>query len=297
MTDLWTPASVCPVGATLGEGPVWLPEEKRLWFVDIKGRKLHCFDPVSHRLNSWDAPAQIGWVLPVEGGKLMTGLQGGLYLFDPDSGFFTLVRKVEGDLPGNRLNDATTDKDGALWFGSMDDAEEADSGRIYRFRDGLIADSGLAPVCITNGPAISPDGRTLYHTDTLGQTIHASDVGADGWPTNTRLFARIEAGGGYPDGPIVDAEGNVWTGLFAGWGARCYAPDGTFVRTVRFPVANVTKLAFGSDDLMTVYATTATKGLSADERRMQPDAGNLFAFRADVAGQTVIPISAWPDRT
>ena len=81
--------------------------------------------------------------------------------------------------------------------------------------------------------------------------------------SNKRVFVEIEEGAGYPDGPTVDSEGCLWTGLFGGWGVRRYAPDGRLLQTVRFPVANVTKIAFGGDDLTTAYATTAAKGLDA----------------------------------
>lgn len=283
------PESVCAVQATLGEGPVWIGREAALWFVDIKRKKLHRFDPASAALRSWDAPAQIGWVLPTADGGLIAGLQGGLYLFDAATGQFTLHAPVEADLPGNRLNDACTDAQGRIWFGSMDDEEEADTGVFHVYARGRIAPAGLPPVSITNGPAISPDGRRLYHTDTLGKAIHVADLAEDGSLSGSRLFVSFGPDEGYPDGPVVDAEGCLWTGLFAGWEARRYSPDGGLLERVRFPVANVTKLAFGGEDLRTVYATTAAKGLDEAARAAQPLAGNLFSFRADVAGQAVTP--------
>jgi sugar lactone lactonase YvrE len=283
------PATVAALGATLGEGPVWVAREAALWFVDIKEKKLHRFDPAGGAPRSWDAPAQPGWILPCADGGFVVGLQGGLHLFDPASGAFALLAPVEPDRPGNRLNDACTDAEGRIWLGTMDDAEEADTGAFYRFADGRLAEAGLPRVCITNGPAVSPDGRVLYHVDTLGRTLWACDLGADGALSAPRRFATIAEGEGWPDGPCVDSEGHVWIGLFGGWGARRYAPDGALVETVRFPVANVTKLAFGGADLRTVYATTAAKGLSARERAAQPEAGNLFAFRVDVAGAPVTP--------
>lgn len=283
------PVSVAPVGATLGEGPVWVARERALWFVDIKQRRLHRFDPAGGRLESWDAPAQPGWVLPAADGGLIVGLQGGLHRFDPAARGFTMIAPVERDLPGNRLNDACTDPQGRIWLGSMDDGERETTGRFYRFEDGRLIDSGLPAVSITNGPAISPDGRLLYHTDTIGRTIHVCDLREDGALGPPRVFARIARGEGYPDGPTVDSAGHVWTGLFAGWSARRYAPDGTLAETVRFPTANVTKIAFGGDDLRTAYATTAAKDLDAAARRAQPDAGNLFSFRVDVPGAPVTP--------
>ncbi|MDQ8757145.1 SMP-30/gluconolactonase/LRE family protein [Sphingosinicella sp. LHD-64] len=285
----YDPVSVAPVGATLGEGPVWIARDQALWFVDIKGRRIHRFDQEGGHLRSWDAPAQPGWVLPAEGGDLLIGLQGGIHRFDPGTGRFTMIAQVEADRPGNRLNDACTDPEGRIWLGSMDDGERAETGRFYRFEDGRVTDAGLPPVSITNGPAVSPDGRLFYHVDTLGRTIHVCDLSQDGTLGPSRLFARIEDGAGYPDGPTVDGEGHVWIGLFAGWAARRYAPDGRLVETARFPTANITKLAFGGADLRTVYATTAAKDLDAAARDAQPDAGNLFSFRADVPGVPVTP--------
>ena len=160
---------------------------------------------------------------------------------------------------------------------------------------------------ITNGPAVSPDGKTLYHNDTLKKVIYAFDLSDDGHLSNKRVFARLDAdtsadvsspvcyagelehrkahGEGYMDGPVVDSAGNIWNSLFFGWGVNCYAPDGRLLRKVSLPVSNVTKIAFGGHDLKTVYVTTAAKGLSAEELKQQPLAGGLFRFEVDISGQ------------
>ena len=275
---------VADVGAVLGEGPVWVGREQALWFVDIKGLKLHRFDPANGALKSWDAPAQPGWILPARDGRFVVGMQRGLNSFDPATGGFASLGAVEPELPGNRLNDATVDPAGRIWFGSMDDEETRPTGRVYVRQRGTTRDSGLAPVTITNGPAFSPDGRILYHVDTLGQLIHAVEVRDDGTLGAARPFVRIERGAGYPDGPTVDSAGCLWIGLYGGWGVRRYASDGALLGTVHFPVANITKIAFGGADLRTAYATTARKGLDAAALAQQPQAGDLFAFAVDVPG-------------
>ena len=277
------PECIWPLAAELGEGPVWSARERALWFVDIKQNRIHRFDTVSGESRTWEAPSPPGFVAPLAGGGFIVGLKSGLHRFDPQTGGFAHLHSVEPHQPGNRLNDAAVDSHGHLWFGSMHDAEEDPTGCLYRLeREGARAmDTGYV---ITNGPAFSPDGRTLYHTDTLQKIIYAFDVGAAGALSHKRVFATIEEGAGYPDGPCVDCEGYVWTGLFAGWAVRRYAPDGRLCETVRFPCANVTKLAFGGLDLRTVYATTAWKGLSAEERAQQPLAGGFFCFHSDVAG-------------
>jgi len=273
---------------SLGEGPLWW--NGGLWFTDIKQKILYCFDPAGGAPRSWPAPSEVGFLAPLPNGHFIAGTKAGLQDFDPATGVFSLIREVEPDRPGNRLNDGAVDAKGRLWFGSMDDSETSPSGKLYRFHRGevLAMDSGYV---ITNGPAFSPDGRVLYHTDTLARRIYAFDLGPDGGLANKRVFVEIEDGAGYPDGLVVDQEGSVWTGLFGGWGVRRYSPQGRLQQTVPFPVANVTKMAFGGPDLKTVYTTTARKGLDATALAAQPLAGGLFCFATDTPGQPCIAVA------
>ena len=274
-------ACVWPLGCALGEGPIWWGGA--LWFTDIKQKQVHRFDPQSGKGQSWPAPSEVGFLAPLQDGHFIAGAKTGLYDFNPGTGAFRLIRTVEPGLSSHRLNDGAVDGRGRLWFGLMDDAEQNPNGTLYRFDVGSLApmDGGYV---IPNGPAFSPDGGTLYHTDTLQKRIYTFDLHEDGSLANKRLFVTIEEGAGYPDGPVVDSEGCLWTGLFGGWAARRYAPDGHLLESVAFPVANVTKLAFGGPDLMTVYATSARKGL-AQALAAQPLAGGLFCFQTGTAGQ------------
>jgi xylono-1,5-lactonase len=274
----------CSVGAELGEGPVWVHRDAALWFVDIKGRRLHRFDPDAHELRAYAAPEQPGFVVPVHGGGLLAGLKTGLHRFDPATGGFNLFARIEPDLPDNRLNDASVCPDGTLWFGSMDDSESRPTGSLYRLdADGRCVrlDTGYV---ITNGPAFCPHAATFYHTDTAQRVVYAFDRDSSGALSGKRVFVRIEADGGYPDGTTVDAEGCVWIAMWGGWEVRRYSPAGELLRTVRFPCANITKIAFGGEERRTVYATTAWKGLSPAARAQQPLAGDLFCFESDVPG-------------
>ena len=82
----------------------------------------------------------------------------------------------------------------------------------------------------------------------------------------------------------MDAEGCIWIGLYAGWEARRYSPDGELLDRMRFPVSNITKVALGGPDLRTAFATTARHLLGREELERQPHAGGLFAFTATVPG-------------
>jgi len=278
------PTDVWPIAAELGEGPVWVERDRSLWFVDIKRQQIHRYDPADGAKRSWPAPEQVGFVFPAERGGFVAGLQSGLYHFDEATGAFELIVAVESDLPTNRLNDGVVDPEGRLWFGTMDNGERAKSGAFYCFAGRELTRTPIDEIAITNGPAVSPDGRLLYVVDTLKGTIDLADIRDDGTLGERRPFVRIDPKHGHPDGPTIDAEGCVWISLYAGWEAWRYSPAGELLERVRFPVANITKLAFGGDDLRTAYATTARQLLSPEEIARQPQIGDLFEFRVDVPG-------------
>lgn len=273
------PELLWDVKAELGEGPVWRAADRSVWFVDIKGRKLHRYGLADGAKQSWDAPDQIGFALPAEDGSFVCGVRGGLYRFEPENGTFAMVAPVEADRPQNRLNDGCIAPDGALWFGSMDDREREPSGALYRFSGGVLElhDDGYV---VTNGPALCPQSRTLYHNDTLTGCIYAFDH-QDGRLRNKRLFARVTDG--YCDGPTVDADGVLHVGLFNGWGVARFDPSGAALDTIRFPVMTVTKAAFGGDDLRTLFCTTAWLH-NSDRRAEQPTLGGLYCVRVDTPG-------------
>jgi sugar lactone lactonase YvrE len=276
------PQSVWPLAAELGEGPISI--DGALWFVDIKKHQLHRFDPATGEKRSWTAPEQVGFVVPRARGGMVVGLQSGLWSFDPEAGAFEQIVAVDAHHENNRLNDAVVDAQGRMWFGTMHDGEQDKTGSFYVYADGQLQETGLSGICITNGPAISPDGRTLYWVDTLGGTISAAEVQDGGQLGPSRLLAAIASDEGYPDGPTVDAEGCVWIGLYAGWAARRYSPAGELLQTVEFPVANITKIAFGGPEGTTLFATTARQMLSAEQLLEQPQAGDLFAMPSQVGG-------------
>lgn len=269
----------------LGEGVLWDATREIVWFVDIKRHRLWHFDPATGSNSFAEAPGQIGWALPAEGGSLLCGLQDGLYTFDPEAKTFEKLMDVPGEPAGNRLNDACCDPWGRVWFGSMDDAEEAKSGRFYVFDRGEIRPAGPSGIAITNGPAVSGAGDRIYFTDTAGQKIMVADLTRDD-AGEARPFADTGAlfPDAYPDGPIVDAEDHVWTGLYMGARVARFSPDGELVATQTLPARDVTKMALGGQDLRTAYVTTATKNMDEPAFREFPAAGHLLSFASPVAG-------------
>ncbi len=269
----------------LGEGVLWDAERQIVWFVDIKCHRLWHYDPVSGKSGYSEAPGQIGWAIPAEGGLVLCGLKDGLYTFDPDSSQFAHLADIPGEVPSNRLNDACTDPWGRVWFGSMDDAETAASGRFYLFDQGEICPAGPDSVVITNGPAVNAQGDRIYFTDTLAKKIMVADL-SPGGIGEVRPFADTGAlfPDAFPDGPVIDAEDHLWTGLYMGAQVARFTPDGELVATIAMPARDITKLAFGGTDLRTAFVTSATKNMEASDMARYPQAGGLFGFEAPVAG-------------
>ena len=278
------PICVWAADALLGEGPVWLAEEGALYWVDIKAPTAHRYIPSTGAKTTWPAPREIGFLAPRKGGGFVAGLQGGLAVTDLNGGGFDAIEGPERNHPRNRFNDAKVDTAGRLWAGSMDNNETDPTGALYRIdSDGSFRsmDDGYV---VTNGPAFSPDGRTLYHTDTFGRTIYAFDLAANGTLSNKRPHIRIPDEDGYPDGMTVDAEGHLWVAHWGGWRLTRFTPDGVVERIVELPIAQVTSCAFGGPDLDVLYVTSASIRLDDDARNRQPLAGGLFAIAVGIKG-------------
>ena len=275
---------VCATESQLGEGPIWVPQERALWFVDIRQQRICRLEPATATVRHWQAPGKVSFVLPTQSGVFLVGLPGAVARFNPVDGRFETVLHLAQEPSGNRLNDACIDPAGRLWFGSMDDAEQTPTGGLYSWSGAGPEAKHDAGYVISNGPAFSPDGRVMYHTDTLKREIYRFDVAEGGHLKHKQTLIRVEPSAGWPDGTTIDSEGCLWVALYGGWSVRRYSPGGELLQSVSVPCANITKVAFGGDDLRTVYVTTARKELSAADLESQPQAGGLFAFAVDVPG-------------
>lgn len=277
------PRLVWPVGAELGEGPLWCAEEGALRFVDIKGGRLHRFDPITGARETREVGGQPSFIVPIaERGGYLVGTERTLRRFDGET-FGETVATL--DMPHhNRTNDATVDAAGRLWFGTMDDNEDLPTGRLHCLDGGMLRESDWRAV-VTNGPAVSCDGRALYHVDSGERTIWRIPVTDGVVAASGEVFITIDEADGFPDGVVVDSEDCLWVALWDGWGVRRYSPDGTLLFHVDLPCARVTKVAFGGPDLKTAFVTTARTGLDAAALAAQPVAGGLFAFDAPAPGR------------
>jgi gluconolactonase len=160
---------------------------------------------------------------------------------------------------GKRLNDpndVVVRRDGQVYFsdsrpkGSLQPFEFDSAGLYHVTPQGKI--SLIAKMPAPNGVTLTPDGHTLYVSDTAQRTITAYDLDADGNTSRERIFVSGIDGG--PDGLRVASNGNVYV---AARGIAIYSPAGKLLQTIEFPETPA-NCAFGDRDLQTLYVTART---------------------------------------
>lgn len=275
------------VRAELGECPIWSAREQALYFVDIKGKALHRFELATGEHRIFAMPEEIGCIGFRKGGGLIAGFRSGLWLLDAG---WRRTRKLADnpeDQRTSRFNDGRVDPAGRFLAGTIDEPKDGGKAHLYRYDSRGLAT--LASNLLTsNGVAFSPDGRTLYHSDTPTFTVwrYAYDP-ATGEATDKILFVRLqptETDRGRPDGAAVDTEGCYWTALFEGGRIQRYSPDGSLLAEYPVPARCPTMVCFGGADLKTLYVTSARTGRSDDELKAYPHSGSLFTMPVDVPG-------------
>jgi sugar lactone lactonase YvrE len=282
--------------ALLGESPTWWPEQGALYWCDIPGLKLHRWHAASATHDEWGFDGEIGSFAPRPDGRLLLALRSGLVAFDPASGAREVLVDAPYDRADQRFNDGKADPQGRFWVGSICDPREPPRAALYRWAAGRL-DRIAGEISVSNGLAWSPDGRTMYWSDTHAHRILAFDFDAsDGSLSRQRVFARfplkvagqdLASYGGRPDGAAVDVEGNYWVAMYEGQRLLCFASDGRLLRELALPVRCPTMPCFGGPDLRTLFVTSARAHRSAAELEAQPLAGCVLTLRVDVPGLPV----------
>jgi D-xylonolactonase len=227
----------------------------------------------------------IGFVAQRVGGGFIAGMDNKLYTLDPARGLAVEVACPEPELPHNQLNDGKVDPRGNLWAGTLDRDCEQPVGSLYHIaRDFAWRAVDHGYLC-TNGPAFSPNGRILYHTDSMQRTIYQFDLDLDsGTLANKRVFAQIHEDGGLLDGMTMDCDGRLWVAHFGGARVTALNPTGTIDRILQVPATNVTSCRFGGANGSTLFISTSRIWMTDAQLRELPLAGSLFACEGLASG-------------
>jgi sugar lactone lactonase YvrE len=269
-------------GATLAEGPVWDLRSGRLAWVDIPSSRIFLTDVRSGDSDVIHAPLPVGAVAPRAAGGFVAALADGFWVVG--AGPAELIARIPEARPGLRFNDGKCDPAGRFWAGTVDSDETPGVAGLYRLDPDGTASRMLDGVTISNGLAWSADGRTMYYVDTPTQRIDAFEFTVStGAIAGRQPVVHIPLADGAPDGLTIDAEGGLWVALWGGGAVRRYV-DGRLDRVIRLPVSQVTNCTFGGDGLDELFVTSASEGLSVQERAAQPFAGAVFRLRPGVRG-------------
>jgi sugar lactone lactonase YvrE len=274
-----------------GESPVWVAAEEALYWVDIQGRTLNRWQAATRKVTHWAAPEMIGCIAQHSDGGWIAGMESGVFhllpLADGSLQTRSLIQAAHNE-PAMRFNDGRCDRQGRFLPSTML-INKRDSGHQPGTLFSYSGSGTLQPIVsglrTPNGLAFSPDGATMYLSDSNAavQLIWAFDYDIHtGQAHNRRVFVDMNPLPGRPDGAAVDADGCYWIcGNDAGLVHR-FTPQGKLDRSVVVPVKRPAMCAFGGAKLDILYVTS----IRPDNIDLadQPLAGGVFAVNPKTQG-------------
>lgn len=261
----------------VGEGPTWDEKTKTMYFVDIIGSCYYTMDYLSGKTDKTPLPQQIGCMALCEDGDLILSMQDGVYFRSPD-GSLTLAHESM-PIKGRRFNDGKVGPDGCYYVGTTDDNHK---GAFYRLSGGALTE--LFDNCgCSNGLDWTSDTKKMYYCDSREQKIEVFDFSTEDHNlSGRRTITDIPLEWGSGDGMTIDANGNLWTALWGGWGViNIDSSTGKVIKKIDIPVEKVSSCCFGGDDMKDLIITTASLNTDLSE---QPKAGYVFKYRCDTPG-------------
>jgi sugar lactone lactonase YvrE len=283
----------------LSEGARWHEERQQLLWVDILGCRFHRApleaDGGAGRVHTTALDRHVGAVAPVaDGGYVVAAGQG--FAFVDAAGSVHELAQPEAGHADVRMNDGACDPQGRFWAGTMAYDESPGAGALYRLELDGRCSTVLTGLTISNGVGWSPDGRTMYLSDSGTALVEAFDFDpVTGAISGRRTLVHVDEPGMSPDGLTIDEQGDIWVAMYGGWAVHRYGPDGSERDAVDIPAAQVTSCAFGGPDRRTLFVTTGRERLDGSALRRQPDAGRVFAVSGlGVRGPGCLPYRGQP---
>ncbi|WP_208295997.1 SMP-30/gluconolactonase/LRE family protein [Telluria antibiotica] len=281
------------VACAVGESPVWHAGELAWYWVDIPARRIWRLDHATGATRYWTADEMVACIAPRAAGGLIAGMETGIFAVDlKDDGSVRAERLAAPSelAPGMRFNDGRTDRQGRFWSGTMwmDMAAALPVGCLYRYDAQGLSAPLVSSLVTQNGLAWSPDGRTMYLSDShpARRRVWAFDYDIDtGVPHDRRLFVDMAVYTGRPDGAAMDSDGCYWVAGNDGASLLRFTPAGKLDRELALPVAKPSMPCFGGPDLDTLLVTSIVQPGREDDAL----AGAVLLVRPGVRGVPETP--------
>lgn len=266
--------------ATLGEGPCWDSKKQLLYWVDILGKKVHIYNPITNEDKEICLEQMVGSIAPCECGEMILALENGFYFLNPDTEELRDICDPESHLQENRFNDGKCDPAGRFWAGTTEGVGIDGKGALYCLNTDLTVKKKVEHVSTSNGLAWSPDHKYMYFIDTPTRKVVRFDYDIyTGNIENPRDVVFIRKEDGLPDGMTIDEEGMLWIAHWGGSKVSRWNPmTGEQLLSIPIPALYVTSCTFGGNDLNELYITTA-KMDTADA-----NAGGVFRVKTNIGG-------------
>lgn len=277
-----------PYKGRLLEGPIWDVSETCLRFVDIKNNYLYRYTPATQESSKLPFKENVTFVANTDTSSLLVTTRDTIWFVDTKTGEKEIFVQFEDLSETMRFNDGGIDPYGRLWIGTMNEDEETPNAKLYVVDKSGNINVALTGLTISNGLAWNAAGDTMYAIDTPTQKIMAYPFDEQTTTlSNGRVIYDFSNEIGSPDGMTIDATDQLWVALWGGSRVVCIDPETQqIMNAIDVPAANVTSCAFepGSARL---YITTASEGLSEQQRTEQPNAGSLFAADIEVTSAPI----------
>lgn len=283
-----TVTSILDIHAHLGECPVWSATEKVIYFTDILSQAIHRFNPKTKEHSIIPTHEQIGCFGLREKGGFIAAMRSGIFLLDSEGKVTKKIADNPTDVKNSRFNDGRVDPWGRFWCGTLWESDNAPHAKLCCVDTMLTFSIVVEGLNTSNGLAFSPDKKWMFYSDTPNHVIYCQPLNPDngsiiGEPEIFHHFDRPPYQG-QPDGAAFDCQGNYWSAQFGDGLIVKLSPRSEIVEQIKLPINLPTMVAFGGDDLQTLFITTSRENLTAKQLNENPQSGNLFAVELNVTG-------------
>ncbi|WP_222611268.1 MULTISPECIES: SMP-30/gluconolactonase/LRE family protein [Undibacterium] len=269
---------VADVRSGVGESPFWHVAEQAWYWVAITEKKIWRYCPTAPSsqasLQYWNTNEMLGCLTQAADGSFIAGMESGVFQLHLSEAHQVQAKRLAAPAElgqGMRFNDGRCDRQGRFWSGTMfmDMAQAKAIGHLYRYsaQQG-ISTPFVSGLFVQNGLAWSPDGRTMYLSDSHpnSKMIWAFDYDCEvGVPHNQRVFVNMKALESRPDGAAVDIDGCYW--ICGNDGSRLlrFTPEGKLDKEIALPMKKPAMCSFGGPNLDTLMVTSIGVGQPEDD--------------------------------